>query len=157
MTWQGKTTLSDAAFKSNFVNFNELNLARPKCASTIKYNKTKKNLLFPEMRVTRKIFTRAAGNLNFLIHFPKIFVFSFLASFAFFLYYCFVLLFFCLLTFFCIIALFCFFLLVCLFCIIALFCYFFACLFFFVSLLCLAIFLLVFFFLYYCFVLLFFC
>ena len=65
-----KNYISDAAFKPNFVNFNYLNSARPKCGSLKQYNKTqkawkKKKLLFPEMRVTRKIFTRAVANFFF--------------------------------------------------------------------------------------------
>ena len=44
--------------------------------------------MFPEMRVMRKIFARAAANLFFLIDFSEIFSFLFLFSFAFF-YPCF--------------------------------------------------------------------
>ena len=37
-----KNYISDAAFKPNFVNFNYLNSARPKCGSLKQYNKTQK-------------------------------------------------------------------------------------------------------------------
>ena len=46
----------------------------------------KETLLFPEMRVTRKIFTRATGNSFFKINFPKI-LFSSLVYFAFFVFF----------------------------------------------------------------------
>ena len=52
----------------------------------------KKKLLFPEMRVTRKIFTRAAANLFFLIRFSGDILFSSLVAFAFFVFLFFVLL-----------------------------------------------------------------
>ena len=42
-------------------------------------------LLFPEMQVTRKIFTRAASNLFFLIDLPEILSFG-LVSFGFFVF-----------------------------------------------------------------------
>ena len=46
--------------------------------------KKKKNLLFPEMRVTRKIYTQAAANLFFYRYSGDI-LFSFLIFFAFFI------------------------------------------------------------------------
>ena len=65
-------------------------------SSTIKHNKAEKKLLFPEMRMTRTIFIRAAMNLFFKSIFRKY-------SFFFFSFFCF----------FCILAFCFFFLLVC--------------------------------------------
>ena len=55
--------------------------------SSLSYTK-KKKVLFPEMRVTRKIYTQAAANL-FFYRFSGDILFSFLISFAFlFLFFC---------------------------------------------------------------------
>ena len=45
------------------------------CSKIVQAKKTHKKTLFPEMRVTRIIFTWAAANLFFLINFPEIFSF----------------------------------------------------------------------------------
>ena len=63
------------------------------CNDNRQDTEAKKNLLFPEMWMTSKIFTRAAANLFFLIDFLTIF--SFLLFLLLFLYPCFLCLFVC--------------------------------------------------------------
>ena len=64
------------------------------CNDNRQDTEAKKDLLFPEMWMTSKIFTRAAANLFFLIDFLTIF--SFLLFLLLFLYPCFLCLFVCL-------------------------------------------------------------
>ena len=76
-----------------FSYYNKVNYKRP-TGQIIR--EAKKLPLFPKMWVTRKIFTRAAANLFFLIHFPEysLFFFSFFCFFIVFLFFVLVCLFF---------------------------------------------------------------